>query len=240
MAVNKFKYYSDLHLGHANIVRYTRRPFRDREHMDLTLIANLREAEKEGGILINGGDTSFNLKQQLNRYGPIFESNVGKWKVSGNHDRIDKYRAAYEQTFDVIVGDEDDWKTNTLIVEDVLDGNLVKVLVSHRAQENLQGCAVNVYGHVHNSMLLRFVDKDDHHPEDFWAFSSPAHFCACVELHHFRPVDLQTLADRHRIFYGNALVDITPSILFEEEPISEELWIREYPKKDSMVLKWLR
>lgn len=209
-------YTSDQHLAHKNIIQYTRRPFNDIEQMNGVLLEHLRAAERTGADIVHCGDLTFDLFRFLERYGPIFQSPVGKLIVLGNHDRTGGKtenanhvrREAYETQFATVVGHEKDWKRNMAVIEDVLEGRPVQVLVSHAPQENLWGCDLNVHGHIHNNVLL--PPQEAHHPEDQWTIESPVHFCACVELHGFKPVTLDQLAQAHRTRYVAALADLAP------------------------------
>lgn len=196
-------YTADTHFGHENIIHYTKRPFVDVNHMDVVLLAHLRAAELTGAPIVHAGDLCFALWDFLNKYGPIFGTPLGKSIIPGNHDRLGnptRYEA-YRSQFATVVGTEKHWKTHALVVDDWLDDRRVKVLVSHKPQENLWGADVNVFGHVHNNVLF---PGEGHHPEDDWAFVSEEHFCACVELHDFKPVSLQQLADEKRAGYPRA------------------------------------
>lgn len=215
-------YTSDQHFNHKNILIYARRPFKDIGHMNNVLLENLRAAERTGSLLILGGDLCFDLTRFRSVYGPIFHSRTNKRIVLGNHDRTkgksehgdEVRRAAYDAEFEEVSGTEKTWKRNAMVVFDILDGRPVQVLVSHAPQENLWGCDVNVHGHIHNNVLLR---RADHHPEDDWTFDSPRHFCSCVELHGFKPVNLDELAAAHRNGYKDAWKDVA-----EIDPAAEE------------------
>ena len=50
------KVWSDLHIGHANIIRYCDRPFRDVEEMDATLRTNWQLGVEPGQTLVCVGD----------------------------------------------------------------------------------------------------------------------------------------------------------------------------------------
>lgn len=206
-------YTSDTHLGHARIIQYARRPFESREHMDRVLIQRLREAKATGASLIHCGDLSFDFAQQVRRYGPLWPESpdaVAESRdliVLGNHDRTHKPALldAYMSHFHLVCGPPTAWATNSIVVDDALDGHAVKVLVSHKPQKDLRGADVNVHGHQHNSI---FFQAEGHHEEDHWSFASPVHFNASVELHDYRPVALQQLADAHRSGYAVAKADL--------------------------------
>ena len=48
-------YISDLHLGHANIIRHCERPFSDADEMDAVLVKNLNDkVQKDDTVYIVG------------------------------------------------------------------------------------------------------------------------------------------------------------------------------------------
>jgi calcineurin-like phosphoesterase family protein len=177
-------YTSDPHIGHVNIIRYTDRPFKDVNHMDVCLIEALRKAETKGDVFCMG-DVSFDLARKLRKYGPLFEHPERHTLIVGNHDRIEANKEAYNSTFGTIVGDESSWRTNTLIVED----SGVKLLLSHKPQRDLQGCDYNLYGHVHNSVVR--AEEMEYENEDYWVGTSVKHLCCCVELTEYEPKSLE-------------------------------------------------
>jgi calcineurin-like phosphoesterase family protein len=73
---------SDTHFGHANIIRYSRRPFEDAQQMDEALIASWNAAVGDDDLVYHLGD--FTLA------GPAFAERVfarlrGRIRVLGNH-----------------------------------------------------------------------------------------------------------------------------------------------------------
>jgi len=86
---------SDFHLGHENIIKYCKRPFKSLEEMDSTIIKNFNERVKEDDLVFFLGDFCF-------RYAPG-ESKTAPKKafdhyrnqlickniifISGNHDK---------------------------------------------------------------------------------------------------------------------------------------------------------
>lgn len=200
-------YTSDSHLSHTNIIRYCQRAFESKVQMDEVLAANLKAAVATGSRLVHCGDMCFDFARYVRQHGPLWEDPADHLFIAGNHDRLsDKKRGAYEQHFHTIVGREGTWETNTYIVHDVLDGHPVSALVSHKPQLDLQGCDVGVSGHLHNNLLL---PATAHHPEDAWSMESPVHFNASVELHDYKPVTLQQLADTHRSGYAAARAELS-------------------------------
>jgi calcineurin-like phosphoesterase family protein len=80
---------SDWHLGHANIIAYDRRPFRDVAEMEVALIRNYRAAVNDNDRVLFLGDMFF--KATKNEAAAIMSQLPGqKSLVLGNHDRHSK------------------------------------------------------------------------------------------------------------------------------------------------------
>lgn len=202
-------YTADTHFGHANIIKYCRRPFASVETMDDVLAHNLIEAAKTGAQIIHAGDVSFNFQKFTREHGNLWTDKKHHVVVLGNHDDIAGHKKlAYLSHFGVIVGDPKLWRKNSYMLFDKLDGQAVQVLVSHNPvdADKLPKGWVNVHGHIHNNNTLGRVSK-----ESGWTLDSPVHFNAGVELHGYKPVTLQELANEHRRGYStsraNALED---------------------------------
>lgn len=188
-------YISDTHIGHANIIRFCERPFRDADHMDAVLMAALREADALGHAILHLGDFSFRADR-------VLQNAARHTIVVGNHDRTrpPQRRAAYEAFFGRLVGTERTWKRNTLIIEDEIDGRTVRLLLSHEPQQDLQGCDWNLYGHTHNN--------EERNPERFqreypWlARNHVRHVNVCVEGIGYRPRTLAELLAIHARVHG--------------------------------------
>src|SRR5271166_2601731 len=74
----------DWHFGHANIIKYCNRPFKDAEHMDNILIDNINECAVYGDRIFNVGDValkSINWQKLKDRLA-CKEIHV----IPGNHD----------------------------------------------------------------------------------------------------------------------------------------------------------
>ena len=79
--------WSDLHLGHENIIRYTNRPFASVEAMDAAIYANWRNVVSEEGTLVFVGDVAMRRAVSEETWRRVREG-AGKRKllVAGNHD----------------------------------------------------------------------------------------------------------------------------------------------------------
>lgn len=76
---------SDLHFGHANIIRHCNRPFCDVEEMDETLIANWNAKVTKSDTVYILGDLIFRSKKPPEEY--LSRLPGKKHLVVGNHDK---------------------------------------------------------------------------------------------------------------------------------------------------------
>jgi len=84
--------WSDIHLGHTNIIEYCNRPYRDKgghpdtDAMDKDILRGWRETVKGDDTIINLGDVCFKWSKE--RLQSVLKNLPGhKILVMGNHDR---------------------------------------------------------------------------------------------------------------------------------------------------------
>jgi calcineurin-like phosphoesterase family protein len=78
---------SDLHLGHANIIKYCNRPFSSVDEMNETLIANWNARVKPDEIVYHVGDFAFGCtKEHVSQF--IYRLNGRKFFIRGNHEHL--------------------------------------------------------------------------------------------------------------------------------------------------------
>ena len=129
--------WSDLHLGHDNIIRYTNRPYTDAAAMDSALYENWATTVGSGDDLIFVGDVA--MRQAV---GPHTWQRIRDWRgarkhlVVGNHDltgsgqlRVDGFDTVGAVMF--------------------VDGDPPLVFTHIPLTDVPAGC-VNVHGHTHN------------------------------------------------------------------------------------------
>lgn len=76
---------SDMHLGHKHIIDYEKRPFRDVEEMDKTIIENWNKTVSKEDRVFVLGDISFYNKDKTKEI--LNGLNGRKILILGNHDR---------------------------------------------------------------------------------------------------------------------------------------------------------
>ncbi len=85
MAKNNVFFTSDLHLGHANILKYSNRPFRTIEEHDEALVVNWNAKVRSSDTVYIVGDVSFHKPDKTNRL--LDRMHGQKILVKGNHDK---------------------------------------------------------------------------------------------------------------------------------------------------------
>ncbi len=156
--------WSDLHLGHENIIRYTDRPFADAETMDSTLYANWNATVGTGDEVIFVGDVAMRRAVGPHTWQRIRDGRgATKHLVIGNHDltgggelRVD----GFDDIGAVMVVEGDP-----------------QLLFTHIPMTRVPDGCVNVHGHTHNEPPRR----------------SP-HINVSVEQLDYRPVALSRLS----------------------------------------------
>ena len=129
--------WSDLHLGHENIIRYTNRPFADADTMDSTLYGNWEATVGSADELIFVGDVAMRRAVGPHTWQRIRDARgASKHLVVGNHDltgsgslRVDGFDDVGAVMF--------------------VDGDPPLVFTHIPLADVPAGC-VNVHGHTHN------------------------------------------------------------------------------------------
>jgi calcineurin-like phosphoesterase family protein len=97
----KIYIWSDLHLGHGNIIRYGNRPFSDMAEMNEALLYAWEVTVKPGDTIINLGDITLKfIKERLTE--TIHKMPGHKILVMGNHDRRKHVRWWMDVGFDEV------------------------------------------------------------------------------------------------------------------------------------------
>lgn len=79
---------SDTHFGHANIIKYSKRPFKDAREMDEALIANWNMRVRPEDQIYHLGDFGFGREEYLDKI--LSRLNGVKYFIRGNHDKAMK------------------------------------------------------------------------------------------------------------------------------------------------------
>jgi calcineurin-like phosphoesterase family protein len=90
---------SDWHIGHANVIKFDKRPFTDLEHMHRVLINNYNSCVGENDICYFLGDMGLTNADTLKSV--ITKLNGTKVMIMGNHDK--GVNSMYDCGFDVVL-----------------------------------------------------------------------------------------------------------------------------------------
>lgn len=164
--MSKLWFVSDQHFGHANIIKYAKRPFKSVDEMNSVMVARHNERVSDSDKVYFLGDVAFNEKV----FTTIIPALKGKKRlILGNHDRLSVQ--VYLRYFDKILG-----------AFNYKDGDHSFHFTHYPAQPesfNPDGRFVNVHGHIHEKLVpdKRFIN-------------------ICVEHTDYSPVDLEWLEKR--------------------------------------------
>ena len=134
-------YIADMHLGHANILRLSNRPFKNVEEMDKNLIENWNNVVKETDDVYIVGDLIYKSQKGYEDY--LSKLNGRKHLIVGNHDiKMLKNQDIINKYF--------------VSVNDILTVNDGKytIILCHYPLAEWNGFFRNTYhffGHIHNN-----------------------------------------------------------------------------------------
>lgn len=162
--------WSDIHFGHGNIIKYSNRPYPNRQLMDQCLIGNYLNVVKPQDICIFGGDIGFMKPHDINH---ILKQLPGyKIQIIGNHD-LERDGTQYDLAFD---------ETHLCMVIDVPNPDFdVQLLLTHYPMDNVPDGCYSVHGHIHTNIV----------PGD-------KHMNMCVEHTNYQPKHLKHFIERAR------------------------------------------
>ena len=131
---------SDLHFGHANVIKFDNRPFQNVEEMDRALIALWNETVSKRDTVYILGDFSWYRGEKTNEI--LKQLNGKKILIIGNHDRNFLNDEAFNRKLFVGIYDYFEFKENH-----------VRYIMFHYPIADFNGKhrgAIHLYGHIHN------------------------------------------------------------------------------------------
>ncbi len=137
---------SDLHLGHCNIIKYSKRPFASTEEHDAILIANWNNTVSPKDTVYFLGDFCYRNKEAASKYRQRLNGQI--FFCEGNHDT-----AAHQirNTF-AWYGSVYEMKYRVQKHEELLEGRIFLSHYAHRVWNKGHYGAYHLYGHSHNSL----------------------------------------------------------------------------------------
>ena len=105
---------SDPHFGHANIIKYCNRPFKNVEEMDEALIKNWNDKVKSEDTIYITGDVFFH--QEAKAIEILSRLNGKKILIYGNHDKPIKRSKTLQSMFEKCCDYEEIWIGDQFIV----------------------------------------------------------------------------------------------------------------------------
>ena len=141
-------YISDLHIGHANAIRFDKRPFADLNEMHRAIIDNWNSRVKTDDTVYILGDFIWYKESDWPFYAEPLAGN--KVLIRGNHDPR-KFSAATKRLFQEI--------TN---LKEIIDGDRNVVMCHYPVPFFRRGFAQNaymLYGHVHLTKEYEYLKE---------------------------------------------------------------------------------
>jgi len=134
---------ADLHLGHANIIRYTNRPFKSLEEMDETIINNFNARIKPEDTVFHVGDF-------------CFRNSPGGKEGEGTTTRAKEYIKRLNCGLVFIVGNHDSSNSlKTPIESIVLRYGGMRIKLVHDPKYADSSFELNLCGHVHDAWKVK-------------------------------------------------------------------------------------
>jgi len=128
--VTEYFFTADTHFGHANIIRYTNRPFKSIGEMDYRLIQLWNDKVKSEDIVFHIGDFCFKEHEGKNARYYLNQLNGQKIFIEGNHDNNNGLRTCI-QDIRIHLGGKN-------------------ILLVHNPNESTYGFDLCLSGHIHN------------------------------------------------------------------------------------------
>lgn len=159
---------SDTHFNHSNIIKYTKRPFKDCFEMNNTIINNWNNIVKVNDTVYHLGDFALASDEELKELFSKLNGTI--FLIRGNHDgKSVKY---YEDIgFKVL-------KNAPIILDEY------KLVLSHTPvpDSKIPNGYINIHGHIHNKEL------NENYPSK--NYSKEKHINASVDVTDFKLISL--------------------------------------------------
>lgn len=143
---------SDFHLGHSNIIKYDKRPFKNVEEMDHTIISNVTKQLEKGDILYYLGDFAMTRSQnQMEGYmKALAYTEATLFFIKGNHDKQDTIKL-YKQ-YGTYLGEQKKIRISTLESFGPTEQEIVINHYAMRVWDKSHRGVWHLYGHSHHTL----------------------------------------------------------------------------------------
>ena len=167
---------SDYHLGHANIIKYSNRPFKNLNEMNEVIIANHNERVKPEDTVYFLGDF-------------CFRNTKGGKKGEGETTRAEEYLSRLNGRFVFIQGNHDH---NNGVKSVLLSGTIElggqTMFMVHNPADMDPTFGINLCGHVHEKWKMK---KDDRYPRSTLINVG-------VDMWGYRPININEILQEHK------------------------------------------
>lgn len=171
----RYWFTADLHLGHANIIRYCDRPFKDLTHMNSELIRRWNERVKPEDIVFHIGDFCF--KNSSDKRGEGVKISASIWEkrlngkiihLKGNHDKNNS--------------------TKTIIEKMGIKYGNKRINLVHRPDFVDVNYSINFVGHIHQKWSFKRIRRGE-------SFTDAIN--VGVDVHNFYPQTFEELMKKY-------------------------------------------
>ena len=139
---------SDYHLGHGNIIKLAKRPFKDLNHMNETIIKNHNERIKNDDTFFHVGDF-------------CFRNSPGGKDGEGTTTRATNYLEVLNGQKVLIKGNHDKNNTVKTCIERIyVNFGGYRICMVHSPSHVDYKCKVNLVGHVHGEWKFMRFERD--------------------------------------------------------------------------------
>ena len=166
---------ADEHFGHANIIKYCNRPFKNTDEMDSVIIERHNEVVKEDDIVVHAGDFTMNKYELFIQY--FTRLNGSHIFIKGSHDKWMKEIKKSSNEWikeDIFLNDKPLNNNYHEIWEKKINGE--RIIVCHYAMRTWPNSHYNswqLFGHSHGRLeaigkqLDIGVDTNNFYPYSF-------------------------------------------------------------------------
>ncbi len=170
---------ADTHFNHENIIKYCKRPYKNKIEMNEDIIKKWNESITENDIVYHLGDYALGTDKELELIAG--KLNGKKFLIRGNHDT--KGITTYEKLgFKVL-------KNAPFKLENEI------IILSHVPipDKSIPKGYVNIHGHIHNKPLHFINTKTNEMEYPPKLYSQQLHICVSVDAINFKPISLDKI-----------------------------------------------